>query len=56
MNKQIFDLLRQIINKRGNPVSVDDLSASMHVSTRMIYNYWKDICFYCKRINAKDIV
>lgn len=35
---------------------MDDLSASMYVSPRMIYNYWKDICFYCEKIKAKNII
>lgn len=56
MNKQIFEILRKIIINRGNPISVDDLSASMYVSPRMIYNYWKDICFYCEKIKAKNII
>lgn len=56
MNKQIFELLRKIIINRGNPISVDDLSASMYVSPRMIYNYWKDICFYCEKINAINYI
>lgn len=56
MNKQTFDILRLILNKSGKPVTVDELSASMNVSTRMVYNYWKEICFYCEQIKAKDAI
>ena len=56
MNKQTFNVLREIIVSGDNVITIDKLSDKINVSKRMIYNYYKDIEFYCAMIGLNDVI
>lgn len=46
MNKQIFSLMRLILQKEGQSLSVNEVKKRMNISSRSIYNYWNEISQY----------
>ena len=56
MNKQTFNILREILVSKEQTLTIEKLSEIMNVSQRMIYNYCNDISFYCSQIGLNDFI
>lgn len=56
MNKQIFEILRKVVNDCGKPVPISAVNTDTDVSNRTFYNYWKEMCYYCDSLQIKDAI
>ena len=56
MNKQLFNIIKQILNNYKSTLDCESMIKQNEISSRMLYNYGKEISFYCDSINKRGLI